>query len=113
MPPPLPGPSREKILRTSCAHCAPEPASGPLTPSLSPSAGGGGARRPDAGKFLGSPFRFFACIATMNPPLTPPRRGTGRPRTNAGSLLRGVGGGLAHGQVGGNATLTISSSHIR
>jgi len=28
-----------RILRTLCAHCAPEPASGPLTPSLSPSEG--------------------------------------------------------------------------
>src|SRR6266542_2459001 len=33
-----------RILRTLCAHCAPEPASGPLTPSLSPSEG---ERAPD------------------------------------------------------------------
>ena len=30
---------RERIPRTVCALCAPEPSSGPLTPSLSPSEG--------------------------------------------------------------------------
>src|SRR5437867_1201833 len=31
----------------------------------------------------GASFRFCACIGTMNPPLTPPRRGTDRTRTDA------------------------------
>src|SRR5437867_3863331 len=30
-----------------------------------------------------APFRLCACIGTMNPPLTPPRRGTDRTRTDA------------------------------
>src|SRR5437870_13512969 len=34
-------------------------------------------------RFMGSPLCFFASIGTMNPPLTPPRRGTDRARTNA------------------------------
>src|SRR5438093_6031089 len=34
------------------------------------------------GSWVG-PIRFFACIGTMNPPLTPPRRGTDRTRTDA------------------------------
>src|SRR5438132_7598929 len=29
------------------------------------------------------PFVFSACIGTINPPLTPPRRGTDRTRTNS------------------------------
>ena len=37
----------------------------------------------NAKKFMESPLSFFACIATMNPPLTPPRRGTDRTQTNA------------------------------
>src|SRR5205814_2030779 len=35
-----------------------------------------------------APIRFFACIGTLNPPLSPPRRGTDRTRTNACSPLR-------------------------
>src|SRR5207247_10737391 len=34
-------------------------------------------------RFLGSPLSLRACIGTMNPPLTPPRRGTDRPPTDA------------------------------
>ena len=59
-------------------------------------------------------LRFCAGIGTMNPPLTPPRRGSDRTRTSAGAplpggeisrcgrmlapLLGGVGGGSVHGE---------------
>src|SRR5439155_16851023 len=33
-------------------------------------------------------IRFYACIGTRNPPLTPPRRGTDRTRTNVCSPPR-------------------------
>src|SRR6266508_6171620 len=46
---------RVRILRTLCAHGAPEPASGPLTPSLSPSAG----ERVPEGRVRGSPDDFW------------------------------------------------------
>ncbi len=49
-----PAPSRERLLRTLCAHCAREVASGPLTPSLSPE----GERVP-------------AGSGPLNPPLSP------------------------------------------
>jgi len=40
---------------------------------------------------------LMPCKGTMNPPLTPPRRGIGTTRTNACSLLGG-GGGSFHGK---------------
>ena len=42
-----------RILRTLCAHCAPEPASGPLTPSLSPSEGERVPEGRERGRFMG------------------------------------------------------------
>src|SRR6266700_2080860 len=34
-------------------------------------------------QFMGSLLSFCECIGTLNPPLTPPRRGTDRARTDA------------------------------
>src|SRR5438093_8341837 len=53
-------------------------------------------------------FRFRACIGTMNPHLTPPRRGTDRTRTNACSPP-----GRGRGWVGswkGSAGFTTSTA---
>src|SRR6266545_323118 len=93
-----PLPSLKRTLRTFCAHCALNLLAVP-SPHPSPLGGGEGARSVHRSLGKGGragerevhgkpPFRFFACMGTTNPPLTPPRRGTVRPRTNAGSPSR-------------------------
>src|SRR5437867_5777742 len=44
---------------------------------------GRGRGQVERGRSWKASFRFCACIGTMNPPLTPPRRGTDRTRTDA------------------------------
>src|SRR5439155_18617983 len=53
-------------------------------------------------------FRCCACLGTMNPPLTPPRRGTERTRTNTSSPP-----GRGRGWVGSGRRTTIFPSFCR
>src|SRR5438128_423553 len=73
----------ESPLGLTTAHRDHEPVRIPLNRPSGTFSPTGGEEWDEGARFMESLLRFFACIGTMNPPLTPPGRGTDMARTNA------------------------------